>query len=136
MRRMCPSKNSWVQGDWDISLEFGEFHEDRVRKIFEGDGTIEVKADRMWHSTGNIAVEYKFRNRPSGISTTEAKWWCVVLTNKIDPKKSDAILLCEVKKLRVHLKLMFPSLRKVNGGFRSASKLLLVPVEKFLPITI
>jgi len=130
--------SEWAQskhGDWDISLEFGEHHENEVRQIFEGDGTIEVKADKAWHKTGNIAIEYKFRNRPSGISTTEAKWWCVVLTNKMNPRKSDAILVCEVSRLRAHLKSMFRNLRRVNGGFKNASRLLLVPVRMFLPIT-
>ena len=125
----------WTQGNWDISLEFGEHHESEVRQIFEGDGTIEVKADKIWHKTGNIAIEYKFRNKPSGISTTEAKWWCVVITNKIKPRKSDAILVVEVEKLRKHLKAMFHQLKKVDGGFKSASRLLLVPVKAFLPIT-
>ena len=125
----------WSQPDWDISLEFGEHHENAVRRIFEGGNTIEVKADRAWHKTGNIAVEYKFRGNPSGLSTTKAEWWCVVLTNKINPRKSDAIFLCEVEKLRKHLKKIFHKVRRVNGGYKNASRLLLVPVEKFLPIT-
>jgi hypothetical protein len=126
----------WAQskhGDWDISLELGEHHEKCVREIFEGGETIEVKADKMWHTTGNIAIEYRFRGRPSGLSTTEAKWWCVVLTNKKDPKKSDMIILWETMNLRRHLKSILNRLKKVNGGYRSASKILLVPLKDFIP---
>lgn len=128
----------WVQsqyGDWDISLEFGEFHENRVRQLFEAEGgTIEVKADKAWHTTGNVAIEYRFRGRPSGLSTTEAKWWCTVLTNKNNPKESDMIVLWSVSKLKAHLKNIQHKIRKVNAGYRRASKVLLVPVRDFLPV--
>ena len=44
--------SAWVQskhGDWDISLEFGQYHEEKVRAIFEGNAsTIQVKADKAW----------------------------------------------------------------------------------------
>ena len=40
--------------------------------ILDGFIKIEVKSDRMAHKTGNLAIEYKCNNKPSGISTTEA----------------------------------------------------------------
>lgn len=128
----------WVQskhGDWDISLEFGEFHEKRVRQLFETEGkTIEVKADKAWHTTGNVAIEYRFRGRPSGLSTTEAKWWLTVLTNKENPKESDMMILWSVSKLKAHLKQIQHKLRKVDAGYLGASKVLLVPLKHFLPV--
>jgi|TARA_B100000035_G_scaffold129236_1_gene109874 hypothetical protein len=128
----------WVQskhGDWDISLEFGQYHEEKVRAIFEGDAsTIEVKADKAWHYTGNVAIEYRFRGNPSGLSTTKAKWWCTVLTNKDDPEETDMLILWEVSKLKAHLKKIWNRLRKVDAGYRRASKVLLVPVKDFLPV--
>jgi transposase len=129
--------SEWIQskhGDWDVDLEFGEYHETRVRTIFELEGkTIEVKADRAWHTTGNIAIEYRFRGRPSGLSTTEAKWWLTVLTNKENPKESDMMILWSVSKLRAHLKKIQHKLRKVNAGHLRASKVLLVPLRHYLP---
>ena len=120
---------------FDLDLAYGKVREQKVAEMLT-DKKIEVKSERdLWTKTGNIAIEYKFRNKPSGISTTEAKWWCVVLTNKTNPRKSDAILVVEVIKLREHLKAMFHQLRRVNGGFKNASRLLLVPVGRFLPIT-
>jgi hypothetical protein len=127
----------WTQskhGDWDISLEFGEYHEEKVRKIFEGGETIEVKADKAWHTTGNVAVEFRFRGRPSGISTTEAKWWCTTLTNKKNPKEVDMIILWEVGKLKAYLKKNWQEFKKVGAGYRKASKILLIPVRDFLPL--
>lgn len=128
----------WLQskhGDWDIDLEFGEYHETRVRTIFEMEGkTIEVKADKAWHTTGNVAIEYRFRGRPSGLQTTKAKWWCTVLTNKENPKESDMIILWRVEELKFHLNRMWDKLRKVDAGYMKASRVVLVPVKDFLPV--
>ncbi len=41
--------------------------------------TVEVKADRMALTTGNVAIEVSFRGAPSGISATTAPWWCIVV---------------------------------------------------------
>ena len=35
----------------------------------------EVKADRMTHKTGNLFIEYECSGKPSGLSTTDAKYW-------------------------------------------------------------
>ncbi|MBT5916452.1 MAG: hypothetical protein HOH60_08900, partial [Opitutae bacterium] len=44
--------SAWVQskhGDWVISLEFGQYHEEKVRAIFEGiASTIQIKANKAW----------------------------------------------------------------------------------------
>ena len=52
--------------NFDIDLEFGEVWEERVRKIFENKGTIEVKTERdIWRTTGNIVIEIGYKGRPS-----------------------------------------------------------------------
>ena len=68
--------------NFDIDLEFGEVWEERVRKIFENKGTIEVKTERdIWRTTGNIVIEIGYKGRPSGLSITDAEWWIHVLTS-------------------------------------------------------
>jgi hypothetical protein len=37
--------------------------------------TIEVKSDKGAWKTGNVFVEYEYRGKPSGISTSEADYW-------------------------------------------------------------
>ena len=37
--------------------------------------TYEVKADRQAHTTGNIAIEFEYNNKPSGISVTRADYY-------------------------------------------------------------
>ena len=39
--------------------------------------TYEVKSDRLMKNTGNICIEYKYKNNLSGISTTTAKYWAI-----------------------------------------------------------
>jgi hypothetical protein len=43
--------------------------------------TIEVKADRMAPSTGNVAVEFSYRGQPSGIMATSAVFWCIAVND-------------------------------------------------------
>jgi len=39
--------------------------------------TYEVKADRQINIFGNICIEYMCKNKPSGISTSTAKYWAI-----------------------------------------------------------
>ena len=43
---------------------------------------IEVKRDLKALNTGNVFVEYMSRGKPSGLSTTEADWYCFNLGKK------------------------------------------------------
>ena len=84
--------------NFDIDLEFGEVWEERVRKIFENKGTIEVKTERdIWRTTGNIVIEIGYKGRPSGLSITDAEWWIHVLTSS---GEFHTALIFKVKKLR------------------------------------
>ena len=39
-------------GNFDVDLDFGQIHEEKVRKLFEGEGSIEVKTERdIWADT-------------------------------------------------------------------------------------
>lgn len=42
--------------------------------------TYEIKSDYMIHKTGNICIEYECNNKPSGISTSTARYWCIFET--------------------------------------------------------
>jgi len=66
--------------DWKHDLEFGEESEHWFKELC-GD-TIEIKTERdIWATTGNIAVETHDtrKGKPSGISTTTAKYQAHVL---------------------------------------------------------
>jgi len=44
-----------------------------------GYGYVEVKTDT--HKSGNFFMEYVCANKPSGIMTSQAKWWAIYLVN-------------------------------------------------------
>ena len=90
-----------MTGNFDLDLNFGQIYEEKVRDIFEGDGSIEVKTERdIWQKTGNIAIEIRYRGKPSGISSTDAKWWIHILSNDND---IETALMFKVEKLKKRL---------------------------------
>jgi|TARA_R110000851_G_scaffold109897_3_gene232343 hypothetical protein len=68
--------------DFDLDLQFGEFHEELLFQSLskKSNITVEVKTDRLAAKTGNLAIEFKYKGKPSGILTTKAdEWFFVVL---------------------------------------------------------
>lgn len=55
-----------------------EFNADHRWDVKYGDLTFECKADAMTSSTGNVCIEYEWRGNPSGITTSEAKYYAVL----------------------------------------------------------
>ena len=121
--------------NFDIDLDFGQVWERRIVSMFEGEGSIEVKADRMWWSTGNLVFEVECGGKPSGIKASKAKWWVSVLTNKDDPHKSDMIMIWPTLTLLENLKqLVKESKASVCwGGDGKRVKMVRVPVDMLLP---
>ena len=118
--------------DWDIDLNFGLLNEEKIRDIFEGGHTIEVKTERnKWHSSGNIAIEIEFRGKPSGLSITKADYWMHVLSLEDEMQMA---LLFSVSKLKELVKktIRMPDAKIVYGGDDGASKLVLVPISSVL----
>ena len=120
----------YPMGNFDIDLDFGLMHEYEVKDIFEGKGSIEVKTERdIWTSTGNMVIEIACRNKPSGISITEAEWWCHLFTVDGEIK---FIVMMKVKELKERIKELARTtnlIKKVNGGDDNASEMLLIPVK-------
>jgi hypothetical protein len=75
-----PSKED--RSKWDIKftddLKFGEKGENDLYNIIRN-STMEVKSDRKWKSTGNIAIEFECNGKPSGIAKTEADYYGINL---------------------------------------------------------
>jgi hypothetical protein len=63
---------------FDLQLSQSLIDQRRLADIFEhGDiSKIELKSENwQWERTGNICIEYRQRDRPSGIAVTEAGYW-------------------------------------------------------------
>ena len=111
---------------FDIDLQYGQMHEQRILDMLEGK-KIEVKTERgMWTKTGNIAIEFESYGKPSGIASTEADYWFHNLAIEDDVYctlvfKTD-ILRKIVEELDDH--------KVVKGGDNWASKMYLVNLSK------
>lgn len=95
--------------------------------------TIETKEDMMYSFTGNIAIEYYSRGKPSGIATSTADIWCYVLDQE-KGKYNQYNGIYFVKRSKLKKFLMENSFRIVNGGDNQTSKLYLVPLERFIEV--
>jgi len=113
--------------DFKYDLKFGQMGEQTVAEIVTGD-TSEVKSERdLWVSTGNHFVETQSRGKPSGICTTQAKYWTV---NFYKSGKFCFNLTLEVKDLKnIVLKHKH---NKVKGGDNDTSRGVLVPIKELM----
>ena len=111
--------------NFKYDLEFGEIREQRVADILLNQ-KIEVKTERgQWVKTGNIAIEYEYRGKPSGIATTQSAYWFHVL--EIDGEEFCTLMLKTdiLKKLLKTAK----NTKTVMGGDDKQSKLVLLPIK-------
>ena len=116
--------------NFDIDLSFGNANEEVVRSIFEDEGSIEVKTERdKWFDTGNIAIEIKYKGKPSGISTTDAKWWIHVLTLNGNMEFSFIFPVSVLKRKIKHI-ISEKKGRLVMGGDDNLSMLALIPISE------
>tara|TARA_Y100000588_G_scaffold362827_1_gene424902 strand:+ start:275 stop:670 length:396 start_codon:yes stop_codon:yes gene_type:complete len=116
--------------NWDVDVDFGRHWEKEACRLLEGHGRLEVKADRLWHRTGNLAFERRYRGHPSGLSITEADWWVTVLTSPKDPMEAHCIMLHRPKALKRILNnlLRRGKASKLKGGDGGKSELVVVNV--------
>ena len=92
-------------------------------KVFKKNGfisTYEVKSDKQINIYGNICIEYMCKNKPSGISTSTAKYWAI-----FEPKGYLYTLYKIPRKIIVDYIEKKIYKRECNGGDNYASKLYL-----------
>ena len=75
--------------------------------------------------TGNMAIEIRYRDKPSGISHTEAEWFAYYYRD-IPFRNVWMIKVEELKKL-----IKENSFTIINGGDDNKSQIVLIPREKF-----
>ena len=107
-------------------LSFGEKAEDWVKKIFSEGSKVEVKYDRLAHATGRLYVEIYSRNKPSGISTTQAEYWIFVIDKK------DYALIVNTEKLKELCRLTFQISGLTKGGDENTSQGVLIPINQII----
>ena len=111
---------------FDFDLKYGQIREKRVAELLK-DGKVEVKTERSWwRKTGNIAIEYEYRGKPSGIDKTEAKWWFHILELK---NKEYSMLVFRVARLKKIANKYKKTHTKEIGDYR-ASKCAVIPIKE------
>ncbi len=79
----------------------------------------EVKHDLKAQTTGNVAIETEYNGRASGIQTSTAPWWAIVVGTEG--------FIMETKRLRDFV--LGGHFREAQAGDRKAARVRLVPVE-------
>jgi hypothetical protein len=107
-------------------VKIGEHAEDWVNELFNGNSVkIEVKVDYMAHKTGNVFIEYSSRGKPSGIATTDAKYWMYRI------EAIDCSLLLGVEHLKQKLRGYYMNNMYIQkGGDNNTSIGFLVPIAE------
>lgn len=112
--------------DFKYDLKVGQVAEERLGDILQNK-TIEVKRDLQAIQTGNIFIEYESRNKPSGIATTQAHYWCYFINNS-------RMFIIETKELKELTRKYIKTKRNIVGGDMNSSKGILLPLTDLLNI--
>lgn len=109
--------------DFKYDLKVGQAKEEELGRIFNSK-KIEVKHDLQALKTGNVYVEYQSRGNRSGISTSEAEYYCFAF--------GDTFHLIETKLLKSRCRKYINTNRDKQGGDSNTSKGILLPIKELL----
>jgi len=130
--RWVPMTDEYIKG-WDLDLKFGKMGEEFTRNVFEGNSKVEVKTERdIWKTTGNIAIEIRYKNRPSGITTTESGVWVHLLAYDGNIEGGFIFKVNELKD-KIRKRKRDNNLKIVMGGDDNLSQLVLLPIKDLFP---
>lgn len=111
---------------FDLDLEYGEIGEKLLKSLLTTP-IIEVKRDRMAYKTRNIAVEYQYKGKPSGIAITQSEWFGLVLGGGFN---DEVVVMIKTSRLKSIARKYLN--KSVNGGDNNQSKMVLIPIEEIL----
>ena len=126
--RWVPMTDEYIKG-WDLDLQFGKMGEEFTRDVFEGNSKVEVKTERdIWKTTGNIAIEIRYKNQHSGLTTTESGVWVHLLSHN---GAIEGGFIFKVPELKAKIKRLKKegALKIVMGGDDNLSQLVLLPIS-------
>ena len=106
--------------DFKYDLKVGQIKEKELAHILQNE-KIEVKTDLQAHKTGNIFIEYHSRGKPSGLATSEAKYYCIAI--------QEILIILPAKKLKKLCRKYLNTNRDKKGGDSNSSKGILLPVK-------
>jgi hypothetical protein len=108
--------------DFKYDLKIGQLYEIKLGELLGK--KIEIKRDFKCLQTGNIFIEYESRTKKSGISITEADYWCYWLSDY-------HFIMIETQRLKVICRNYLNTTRDIIGGDNNTSKGILLPLKIF-----
>ena len=120
----CKTQKKEVKynNDFRHDLEVGQLAEKLLADILERK-TIEVKKDLKAMQTGNVFIEYSSRGKRSGLSTSQADWWALIVSEEV-------IKLVKIDYLKELCRPYLGTKRDVKGGDNDTSKGILLPISE------
>ena len=110
---------------FDIDLKYGQIREQKVREMFSK-CQIEVKSERSWwRKTGNIAIEYEYRGKPSGIYATTSDYWF----HRLEGDRDEFCTLVFKTSILKGIVDKYKDKLTKNVGDNKASKCVLIPIK-------
>lgn len=110
---------------FDIDLKYGQIRENKVREMFSK-CQIEVKSERSWwRKTGNIAIEYEYRGKPSGIYATTSDYWF----HRLEGDRDEFCTLVFKTSILKGIVDKYKNKLTKNVGDNKASKCVLIPIK-------
>jgi hypothetical protein len=109
--------------DFKYDLKVGQTKEKELGAIFNNK-TVEVKYDLKALETNNVYVEYYSRGKKSGISTSQADYYCFAF--------GDTFHLISTSSLKNKCRKYVGTDRDKNGGDNNTSKGILLPIKELL----
>jgi hypothetical protein len=85
---------------FDVNLAEGKVSEELVKELLNGDRKVEVKRQYRVGETGRVLIEYAHQGgkKLTGISTTEADWYALVLDG--EGYQGEVIVFLTTKRLK------------------------------------
>jgi len=114
---------------FDIQLQASEIAEKSIADLLCST-KIELKTEHhLWEKTGNIAIEFECRGKPSGIAVTQADFWFHQLLKE---DKTFCILCFPTWRVKELARKYYHADNIVTGGDDKATKMVLVPIKELL----
>jgi len=84
--------------DFRNDLEFGQMYETKFHRMLS-EKKVEVKSDRQSMVTGNVFIEFSYKNEISGILKTEADYYAYYINDETCITMSVKALIEKIRKL-------------------------------------
>jgi len=124
-----------AESRWDLNLAEGMVREELARRLLLGRGarlSVEVKSDFIVDQSGNVAIEYRHENRPSGIAVSRSLYWWIFFSGKWYQDEVSVVILTE--RLKSLARYYYQQERIMKGGQRQTTEFVLLPKLELLEI--